>query len=140
MKLRTLSMTVLALTMTLPRLSQAADGIHEGMWELTSEMVIPGVPMKIPPTVIKHCYDKQEAQDSTKIISRNKDCTVTDLKTSGNRVRWKMKCGGKNPGSFSGETLFAGDSYTSSMKMHGEGKEKLDMTIKIKGKRLGACP
>ena len=36
----------------------------------------------------------------------------------------------------SGEFLYAGDTYTGTMKMHARGQE---MTMKYTGKRLGDC-
>lgn len=137
---RTVLMALLATTLAIPVMTSAADGIREGLWEIRSEMDMPGMPVKMPPSVTKHCYSKQDVQDSRNVISRDKNCTVTELKSSGNRVSWKMKCTGENAGTFSGETVFAGDSYTSTMKMQGEGKKKMSMNMKVRGKRLGACP
>jgi hypothetical protein len=122
---------------SLPVAALAADGIHEGMWEITSKMEMPGMPMEMPPTVVKHCYTKEDASDQKKVISRDKECTVTDFKSTGNKVSWQMKCTGKHPGSYSGETEFSGDSYVSTMKMEsGKGNA---MVIKATGKRIGNC-
>jgi len=127
--------TVLAVLLV-PAATLAADTINEGLWEITSQMEMPGMPMKMPPTVMKHCYTKNDVSDLKNIISRDKNCVVTDLKTSTNKVSWKMKCTGENAATMTGETVFGNDSYTSVMKMNSHGQK---MTMKVKGKRLGNC-
>jgi hypothetical protein len=47
-----------------------------------------------------------------------------------------MKCTGEHAATMTGETVFGSDSYASVMKMKSQGQ---DMTMKIKGKRLGNC-
>lgn len=134
--MRKLSVALLS-ALLLPVASFAADTMREGYWELTTTMEMPGMPMKLAPTKVKHCYSKEDVTDRKKTISTDKNCTVTDLKQSGDKVTWKMKCTGGNPGVFSGETVFKGDSYDSTMKMQSQGHT---MNMKVKGKRLGDCP
>ena len=138
MKIKTI-LAVLVLV-SLPTMIQAADGIREGMWEITSSMEMPDMPMKMPPMIVKHCYTKEDVKDQKKMISRDNNCTVTDFKSSGNKVSWKMKCTGQGAGTFSGETTFSGDSYESVMKMQSDAAMGKPMTMKVKGKRLGNCP
>ncbi|NTW59941.1 MAG: DUF3617 domain-containing protein [Nitrospirae bacterium] len=134
------SVCAVVLSVLLPAAVFAAEGIRPGLWEITSTMDVPGMPMKMPPTTVKHCYRLDDVKDQKKVISRDKDCAVTDLKSSGNKVAWKMKCTGKNPGTFSGETVFSGDSYESTMKMEPEGGKGSSMNMKVTGKRVGNCP
>jgi len=115
----------------------AADSIREGYWEVTSQTEMPGMPMKIPATTIKHCYTKEDVKDQKKVIAKDKNCTLTDYKVAGNKVIWAMKCTGQSAGTFNGETVFSGDAYTSTMKMKTQGQ---NMTVKVKGKRIGECP
>jgi hypothetical protein len=122
--------------LVVPAMSHAADSIRDGLWEISSQVEMPGMPMKIPPTVMKHCYGKDEVKDQKKVIARDKNCSITDMKTSGNKVSWTMKCTGKNAVTMTGETVFGSDSYTSVMHMKTEGH---NMTTKVKGKRLGDC-
>ena len=131
---------IVLILMSLPTTILAANGIREGMWEITSQMEMPGMPMQMPPTTIKHCYTKKDVKDEKKVISRDKNCTVTDFKRSGNKVTWKMKCTGKHAGVFSGETVFSGDSYESNMNMQSTAGQVRSMSMKVKGKRIGNCP
>jgi len=123
--------------LVLPATSFAADTMREGYWELITTMEMPGMPMKMAPTKLKYCYTKEDVKDQKKSISTDKNCTVTDLKQSGNKVTWKMKCTGKNAGVFNGETVYKKDAYDSTMKMQTQGQT---MNIKVKAKRLGDCP
>jgi hypothetical protein len=122
--------------LALPALSFAADGMREGLWEITTQMEMPGMPVKMKPTVMKHCYTKTDVADRKSVISRDKNCSVTDLKNTGNKVTWTMTCTGSNAGTMTGETVFSGDSYASVMKMKSQGR---NVTMKVKGKRLGDC-
>ena len=124
-------------TLVLSSTGFAADVMRDGYWELVTSMEMPGMPMKMAPTKIKHCYSKEDVKDQKKTITTDKNCTVTDLKQSGNKVTWSMKCTGKNAGTFSGETVYKGDAYDATMKMKAEGQT---MNVKVKGKRIGNCP
>jgi len=123
--------------LVIPAAGFAADTMREGYWELTTTMEMPGLPMNMPPTKLKHCYTEDDVKDQKRTITTDKNCTVTDLKQSGNKVSWKMKCTGENAGVFSGETVYSRDAYASTMKMQTQGQT---MNMKVKGKRLGACP
>lgn len=127
----------LLFALILPAASFAADTMREGYWELVTTMEMPGMPMKMAPTKINHCYTKEDVKDQKKTISTDKDCTVTDLKQSGNKVTWKMKCTGQKAGDFSGETVYKKDSYDSVMKMQSHGQT---MNMNVKARRLGNCP
>lgn len=121
----------------LPAISYGADTIHEGYWEMVTTMKMPGMPIAMPPTKTKHCFSKDDVKDQKKTITTDKNCTVTEFKKSGNKMTWKMKCTGQNAGEFSGETVFKGDAYDSTMNMEAQGQT---MNLKTKAKRLGNCP
>ena len=125
------------LTLT-PFFSYAAEGVRDGLWEITTSMEMPGMPVKMAPTKVKQCYSKDDVKDQKKMVAgKNKDCTVSDYVVSGNKVTWKMKCTGKSAGTYSGETTWGKDSYDSSMKMQSQGRA---MSVKTKGVRVGNCP
>lgn len=130
-------LTAILFALALPVTGFAADTMRDGYWELTTTMDMPGMPVKMAPTKVKHCYTKEDVKDQKRVLSTDKSCTVTDLKQSGNKVSWKMKCTGENAGVFSGETVFKGDAYDSTMKMQTQGQT---MNMKVKAKRLGNCP
>ncbi len=115
----------------------AAESIRDGQWEVTSQPEMPGMPMKLPATTIKHCYSKEDVKDHRKVVNQDKNCSVTDYKVSGNKVTWAMKCTGEHEGTFNGETTFSANAYSSVMKMKTQGHS---MTVNVKGKRIGDCP
>jgi len=123
--------------LVLPVSSFATETMRAGYWEMTTTMEMPGMPMQMPPTKTKQCYSKEDVKDQKKVITTDENCTVTELKQSGNKVTWKMKCTGENAGIFSGVTVYTGDSYDSTMKMQTQGQT---MNMKVKAKRLGNCP
>jgi hypothetical protein len=51
-----------------------------------------------------------------------------------------MKCGGDTPMSGTGEFVYAGETYTGTMKINVErGGQSMPMTLTYSGKRLGDC-
>ncbi|HPX61441.1 MAG TPA: DUF3617 family protein [Deltaproteobacteria bacterium] len=117
--------------------AQAVEEMREGKWEISSTVDMPGMPFKMPPTVMTHCYTKEDVKDRKKVVAnQNNDCKVTEMKTSGNKVTWKMKCTGQSKGTMSGVTIFGKDYYNSTMKMQTEGH---NMTTKVKARRIGNC-
>lgn len=121
----------------LPSTGLAAGTMRDGYWEMTTTVEMPGMPMQIPPTQMNHCFTKEDVKDRKKAIAGNDDCTVYDLKESGNKTTWKMKCKGESAGEFSGMTIFNGDSFETNMKMQAEGQE---MAMRVQARRLGECP
>lgn len=125
------------LVVVFPVSAFAAAAMKEGMWEITTKVDIPGIPVKVPPQTVKHCYTKEEVKDQKKVVATQKDCTVTDFRQSGNKVTWKMKCTGPNAGTMTGETIFKGDSFASTMITESKGQKT---KAKVNAKRVGACP
>lgn len=133
-----------ALTMALPLAGVAADSPQKpGKWQITMEMEMTGMPMKMPPQVITKCVTAQDVKDPDKAVPKSQKgtCKVSDYKVEGNKVSWSVKCEGDNPSTGKGEITYAADSYEGWMKISvmGPNNEKQDMTMKYHGKRLGDC-
>ena len=116
----------------------AAPGMKDGQWEIATTIEMPGLPFQPPPVTINHCYTKEDLQDQKKMVPEpEKNCKVTDMKTTGSKVSWKIVCTGKNAAKGEGEITFKGDSaYEGTMKMDTEG---MTMTSSYSAKRLGPC-
>ena len=144
MKVRALVLCAVALGVSISVLAQAR---RDGKWEVTMEMDMPGMPMKMQPFTTTQCVTKEqaEAKDVQKMFPQgrggrggeNPNCSYSDQKIEANRVSWKMACGGANPMTGSGEMTFGENTYngTVSMDMTGRGT----MTMKYSGKRVGEC-
>ena len=116
----------------------AGSPMQEGLWEMSSTMSMPGMPHKIPPTKVTHCYTKEDLKDSQRTVPKQEgDCKVTDMKSSGNRMTWKMVCTGESASKGEGEIVYKGaNAYEGSMKMETQG---MVMTSKYKARRIGVC-
>ena len=113
---------------------------RDGRWDVTMEMDMPNMPMKMPAIKTVQCITKEQADDPNQVPmggqEKNKDCKVSDYKVAGSVVTWTMKCEGKHATTGNGEFTYAVDSYDGWMKVKTDGSE---MTMKYKGKRLGDC-
>lgn len=114
---------------------------REGKWEITMQMDIPGMPMKLPATKVTQCLTKEDLADPSRSApkgpkDKNSDCQVSDHKVVGNKVTWTMVCKGKDAMTGNGEIVYAADSYDGWMKMK---TAESEMTMKYSGKRVGDC-
>jgi hypothetical protein len=119
----------------------AQNPMRPGRWEVTMQMEMPGMPMQMPATKTTQCVTPEQLKEPNSAVppsgpNNPNNCKVSDYKTAGNSVSWKMACTGQPAMSGSGEMKFDGDTYTGVMKMTTEGRE---MTMKYSGKRLGDC-
>jgi hypothetical protein len=117
--------------------------MRPGRWEVTMQMQIPNAPVQIPPTTMTQCItEEQLKKDPGSGLPNGSQspggnaCKVSDYKTSGNTVTWKMACTGQQAVTGDGEMTFTGDSYTGAMKMS---MAQGAMAMKLSGKRLGDC-
>ena len=113
----------------------------DGRWEVKMVMSMPGMPTEVPPVTTTTCVTPEEAKDPQKTIAnaqrgQQSNCKVNDYKTTGNKVTWTMACEGAQAMTGEGEYIYAGDTYTGTVKMTRAGQV---MTMKYSGKRLGDC-
>ncbi|MGZ8796081.1 MAG: hypothetical protein ACXW2F_01955, partial [Thermoanaerobaculia bacterium] len=59
MKLRTLALCALALALALPTF---ASPMKAGKWQITIQMEMPNMPMKMPPMTVTKCVTQAEAE------------------------------------------------------------------------------
>jgi hypothetical protein len=121
---------------------------RDGNWEVKMEMEMAGLPQSMPPITTTQCITKEQAADPEKLVPQGPggrsglppDCKVSDYKVDGNKVSWAMKCAGQNAMTGTGEFVYAGETYTGTMKMNMErGGQPIAMTMKYNAKRLGDC-
>lgn len=113
-----------------------AVGLHaagtDELWEMSSAMEMMG--MKMPATKTTFCLAK--GGDYQPDAGPDKNCTVSDMKSSGNTSRWKMHCTGKDAMDGEGEMTRTTDGMNQTIKMT-MGKDT--MTMVGVGKRIGSC-
>ena len=114
----------------------APAGKEQGdLWEVTSKMSMEGMPMEMPATTQKLCAPK--TWDEPPGGDAGQGCEVSDFKSAAAGTSWKVRCAG--PPAMTGEgeiTRTSPDAYTGTIKVRSEQGE---MTMKLAGRRLGAC-
>lgn len=104
-------------------------------WEVTTKMEMPGMPMAMPATTTKVCI----AKGAEKNPPPNKDCEMMDVKVSGNKTSWRVRCN-QNGEIMTGSGEMSGTPDKSEGTMHLSGKsggQAFDMTMKHQSRRLG---
>jgi hypothetical protein len=120
-----------AMSVSLAALAAGTDDL----WEVTSQMNMPGMPPGMGGNTSQQCYEKDMRKNVTK--SKNaQDCTVTDYKESGNKLTITMSC--KNNRSVVMEYAFnpGRTEYKGTMHMKDGGR---DMVMNMSGRKIGTC-
>jgi hypothetical protein len=141
--MKTASVIALALIATPALVAQST--MRPGLWEITTQMQMPNLPVQMPETKMTQCVTPAQAKDPASTVPRGPqsgrgaskdDCKVADLKTSGNKTTWSIACTSPNKVTGTGEMTFSDDSYTGTTKMS---MAQGEMTMKVSGKRVGDC-
>jgi hypothetical protein len=102
-------------------------------WEQQVELQMEGMPFAIPPQKSKVCLPTKGTDEQPPASGDKKQkCKVTDMKKSGTRMTWKMKCEDGSDGE--GDITWEKDSYKGTMVMRTQGRE---MNMKMAGKKVG---
>lgn len=119
-------------------LAQAAAG---ETWEVTTKSEMSGMPYGMPETTMTVCQPKSGEPDPKQMMEQDGNCKVTDVKHSGNKTTWKVRCDGDGQKmSGSGEITHSKNSYQGTTHMTGTADgEKVDMKASYRGKRIGAA-
>ncbi|MDD2929290.1 MAG: DUF3617 family protein [Sideroxydans sp.] len=108
-------------------------------WEVTSKTEMAGMPYAMPETTMTVCQPKGGAPDPQQMMQDDSNCKVTNVKHSGSKTTWKVRCDGNGQKmSGGGEITHSKNSYQGSMQMSGTADgEKVDMNASYHGKRIG---
>lgn len=114
--------------------------VKEGLWEITTQMSMQGMPHAMPPTTFRQCITKADPVPRAK--DENFTCKTINQKVTGNTVHYTVECKGAEGSmqtsghmSYTDQTM-TGES-TTIMKM--KGQPPMQMMSKVKGKFIGAC-
>ena len=117
--------------------AESVPEITEGIWEITTTVEMPGMPVAIPPTKHTQCITKEELIPQAS--AEKQDCTMIDQKTSGNTVSWTMQCNSSAGKSLSsGKITYSKNSFTGSFITEIP-QAKMKMNSKMTGQRKGPC-
>jgi len=124
-------------------LANNANAVQGEWWEITSKMEMPGMPPEMAGMMgsmgaqkQKVCLAKGQQADPA-ATSKDDNCTISDMRQSGNTVKFNMKCTGKDAMTGSAELTHTPNNFTQKIKMRQDGE---DMLMTSTGKRIGgAC-
>jgi hypothetical protein len=108
------------------------------LWDVTSKMEMPGMPMAMPAQTHRVCVEKGNDEGT---IPQKEGCTVVDTKRVGNKFTYRMQCkNGKNDYMATGESTSSGNGYQGKMRMAGKMEgEQMEMAMEYSGTRVGNC-
>ena len=127
-----MAVLIAALVVSLPVAAQGKDDL----WEISSKMDMPGMPMAIPPQVNRVCVGKNRKDED--LVPRQSNCRVVDSKRAGSKFTYKMECTGNEPMTMVGEMTFGTNAYDGQMRMTMT-KTNDTMNMAVSGKRVGDC-
>lgn len=135
------SFAVLALIMSTTTFAASKD-LQPGVWEITTETSMPGMPIQIPPQTEKRCYttaDLTQAQDAIQ-QGGYANCKVKNFQENGDTATWAIACSGEPAMSGKGKMTTTATSFVGAMdsvvKYPGGA---MAMTNKWRAKRVGSC-
>lgn len=112
-----------------------ADDPPGVLWQVTSQMVMEGMPFSPPPNTVKVCAAAEAREPPPPPPGQT--CTMSNVQRSDNKVSWDTQCTGEMEMTGHGEIIYdSADSYTGEIKFTAEG---MNMTTKLTGKKLGTC-
>lgn len=109
-------------------------------WEVTAKMEMEGMPFAMPAQTTKICMPKGGQSDPSVTQGKDSHCKMTDVKHSGNTVKFKGSCVDKGETmNIDGESSHDANSFKSNVKMTGKSSgETVNMKMASSGKRVGS--
>lgn len=121
--------------------AMAETNIQEGLWEITIRMEVPGLPSNPAPVTSAHCL--KDGSQVPQLLQKDSSCRITETKTAGDSVSWKMKCeAGEGSIDGSGRMTYRGSRFDGgiSLTMQRTDAGPLKIRQHVSGRRLGECP
>jgi hypothetical protein len=118
---------------------QVAQGQgKDDLWEVTTKMEMPGMPMAMPGQTNRVCIAKGGKDDD--YIPKRGTCQMLESNRKGNKLTFKMVCATPDPMNVTGEIVYTPTTYDGRMQMSGTMQgQQMDMTQTFAGKRVGDC-
>jgi len=126
------ALSIVALAVAPPVAAQGKDDL----WEVSSKMEMPGMPMAMPAQVNRVCLSKNRKDED--LIPRQDNCRVVDSKRVGSRLTYRMECTGPEPATIVGDLTFDNNAYKGQMRMTMT-KTNDTMNMALAGRRIGDC-
>ena len=115
---------------------QASAQGKDDLWEVSTKMEMPGMPMAMPAQTRRVCIGKNQKDEE--FVPKEGDCRMVESNRVGNKFTYKMDCAGNNPTIIDGAITFGNNVYDGQMRMTmKQTKDTMNMTFA--GKRVGDC-
>lgn len=139
----TMNRVILAILLCLNVSVAAAEmpDIQEGLWEVSSEATIPGMPMKMPAVTMEQCFTKQSMKPEN--IMQQNNCQMNSMDIQNNLAQWSMSCeqeGMTMQGAGNIQYQKTKFSGTFEMTMSGAPQGAMTIQTKLTGHYIGDCP
>ena len=108
----------------------------DDLWEVSTKMEMPGMPMAMPAQTNRVCLGKNRKDEE--FVPKHGDCRMVDSKRVGNKFTYKMECVGNDPTTIDGAITFGNNVYDGQMRMTMK-KTRDTMDLTLTGKRVGDC-
>ena len=134
---------LIGLTAMLLTCTASADSIdiEPGQWEMTTTMTMSMMPQPQVTTVVE-CIEKDQLNPEDFNMDEENPCSISDVKTDGNTIRWSINCPAENGALMDGqwEITSNGDTLTGKGEMSAEiAGQKMGFNMSWEGKRTGQC-
>src|SRR6266446_3538261 len=117
---------VLALALAAP-VPASAQG-KDDLWEVSTKMEMPGMPMAMPAQTNRFCVGKNRKDEE--FVPKQGDCRMIESKRVGNKFTYKMDCSGNYAAIVDGAITFGDNAYDGRMHMAmKQTSDAMDMTF-----------
>jgi len=117
----------------------ATPALADEQWEVTTSVEMTGMPFQVPPTTTKICVPPGE-QSKQKMVPADKNCKVSNFKSTGNTSSFHIECTGPQAMSGDGQITYSGNSYKGSLKAYTKmDGQRMDMNLAYAGRKTGPC-
>jgi phage tail tube protein FII len=115
--------------------------MEEGLWEITTEVKMEGMPFQMPPVTHTQCITQEDlVPDTSQAEQTEQKCEVTNLKVKGNTVTYDLTCAGDDHKMTSHSSItYEKDRMQGSMTATME-PNNMTMGYTMTGRRIGDCP
>ena len=114
----------------------ASVNMNPGMWEWTTTVEMPGMPIQVPPQSYSACLTAADYVPKDSKLGQT--CETIDIVTEGDKVSWNMTCTTpQGVVTSQGQITYRGDTAQGDLQVTATG---MQMLSRITGQRLGPCP
>ena len=115
---------------------QASAQGKDDLWEVSTKMEMPGMPMAMPAQTNRFCIGKNQKEED--FVPKQGDCRMIESKRVGNKFSYKMDCSGNYSAIVDGAITFGNNAYDGQMRMAMKNTNDT-MVMTFTGKRIGDC-